>query len=811
MKTETTSASARHRLEATARTAPEALIERRGHDPLPAAETIGIEAQTDGRFAASFSLHLDGVQRKAESPGEALFDAAILEHLLATPEPGERLQLRYRWHPADFAPELAFQVNGVAVADDREAARRKAQGFRMRVSAMLNGRHDCRFSPATPNSGEAKAHRAQVTFPGLLLSLQRRRPASVPAASFSSILLPSLSFTEARVPFLRALASSPLGLDVVLTIEPARFDSATSDALATAVQLLRLDRAEVMAWPEHRRLHVEELDLWRDHLGDTLRRWLLVPRGTRLAVAFESSRMISDATLGLLARSLFRGRLVAIDRSPARPDVSDNLACTLVLADCLHETATFPALLPLAGSPGQAALPVHLPEPVEALPRSGLVLGEVNCRDVCLTEEDRNRHLYLLGATGCGKSTVLLNLIRQDMEAGHGVCVIDPHGDLFSACLDAVPAHRADQVVMLDVGDYDHAVGLNMLESGGRHAALQRSFIANEMIKIFDRLYDMRIAGGPIFEQYTRAALGLLMESSIQGLTLCEVPTIFEDSRIRSKLIERCTNESVKRFWLHQAHTARGDGSLENMAPYITSKFNQFTHNALIRPIIGQSRSTIEFRQVMDSRGILLVNLSKGLLGEMDSALLGMLILGKIFSASLARAELPASRRMPFALYVDEFQNFATETMGMLLAESRKYGVRLTLANQSLAQIDRPGNGGSIASSVLANVGTIMAMRLGNVDAERLNPLFAPELTAREMVYLPDYRAAVRLLNAGRPMRPFVLNTTASEPVAAAMSREVTQIVRENYRTHYSRDVDAVENAIRARHRHLEACATRSP
>jgi hypothetical protein len=438
---------------------------------------------------------------------------------------------------------------------------------------------------------------------------------------------------------------------------------------------------------------------------------------------------------------------------------------TLILADCLHEAETLPELLPAAGSLGAIPLPHHYPEPLEALPRSGLVLGTVDRHEVRLPEIDRDRHLYVIGATGCGKSTVLLNLIRQDMDAGHGVCVIDPHGDLFAGCLNAVPPHRAHQVVMIDVGDYNRAAGLNLLEAGGPHAALQRSFIANELMKIFDRLYDLRITGGPMFEQYARGALGLLMDSEIPGLTLCEVPAVFEDADIRENLIHRCTSESVKRFWLYQAQCARGEASLENMAPYITSKFNQFTHNALIRPIIGQSRSTLNFREIMDGRGILLVNLSKGLLGELDSSLLGMLIIGKIFSAALGRAQLPASQRVPFALYIDEFQNFATETMGMLLAESRKYGVRLTLANQSLAQIEAGIRGGSIASTVLANVGTTMAMRLGNLDAERLGPLLSPEISPEEMVYLPNYHAAVRLLHAGRPMRPFVLNTPPHQPV----------------------------------------------
>lgn len=811
MRSETLATAIRNPREATPDGMPEACIKSRDQGNRLTREMIGVEPQADGGFEASFSLQLAGIHAKALDRGTALLDAAILEHLFTVPEAGERMELRYHWQPENFAPELTFRVRGVTTGDDRTTAIRNVVRLFVRMSAMLRSRRDCKFTSVTPQASQPAPHRARVTFPGLLVSLQRRPVALRPDSGFSSILLPSLSFTEARVPFWRALTSCPFGLDVVLTIEPARVDAAGTQALAAAIQLLRLQRAEVMIWPEHRPLHVEERDLWRAHIERTMRRWLQLPRGMRLAIAFESPQAVPDASLGLLARTLFQGRAVAVERADAQREMPQNTAQTLVLADCVHETASLPELLPTVECLGAIPLPQHFPEPVEALPESGLVLGEVGDHPVCLSDNDRNRHLYVVGATGCGKSTVLLNLIQQDMAAGHGVCVIDPHGDLFAECLKAVPAHRADQVVMIDVGDYDFAAGLNLLETTGPRVALQRSFIANEMIKIFDRLYDMRIAGGPIFEQYTRAALALLMDSEFSGLTLCEVPTIFEDKRIRSRLIERCTNESVKRFWLHQAQCAGGETSLDNIAPYITSKFNQFTHNALIRPIIGQSRSTIRFREVMDSRGILLVNLSKGLLGEMDSALLGMLIIGKIFGAALGRTELPPSERAPFALYVDEFQNFATETMGMLLAESRKYGVQLTLANQSLAQIENSGQRGSIASSVLANVGTMIAMRLGNLDAERLNPLFSPEISRQDMTYLPDFHAAVRLLHAGRPMRPFVMNTLPNQPQSAAVSSEVERTVRENYRQQHSKAVTAVANEISERHQNLKASESQQP
>jgi hypothetical protein len=272
-------------------------------------------------------------------------------------------------------------------------------------------------------------------------------------------------------------------------------------------------------------------------------------------------------------------------------------------------------------------------------------------------------------------------------------------------------------------------------------------------------LYDLRIAGGPVFEQYMRGALLLALDNEIPGATLMDIPLLFEDKDYRMWLLEHCRNSHVVKFWRNQAERTMGEYSLANMAPYITSKLNQFTTNALLRPIIGQSRSTIDFREVIDSRKVLLVNLSKGRVGELDSRLLGMLILGKIFKAAISRVEIDADRRIPFYLYIDEAGNFVTDTVAYLLSESRKFGLSLTLANQNLSQLESHYGRQSILDSVLTNAGNFLLFRTGISDAGRVEALVHPELKAEDLQELADYHASARLFLESRLCRPFVLRT----------------------------------------------------
>jgi hypothetical protein len=348
--------------------------------------------------------------------------------------------------------------------------------------------------------------------------------------------------------------------------------------------------------------------------------------------------------------------------------------------------------------------------------------------------------------------------------------------------LKAIPRQRARDVVLVDPCDFEHSVGINFLECKGPNKQVQMNFIVNEMVKIFDRLYDLSKTGGPMFEQYMRNALFLVMESKLSEPTLMDIPMVFEDDDFRRFLKRSCRNPIVESFWGRQAELVRGEASLENIAPYITCKLNQFTTNALLRPIIGQSKSTIDFRGLIDNRKILLVNLSKGLLGELDTQLLGMLIIGKLFCSAMGRVSLSPESRRPVFLYVDEFQNFTTDTVAHMISEARKFGIYLTLANQNMTQLQKNEGKENILETVLGNVGTILFFRLGAADAEKLETYTKPELCAQDLQYLSDFHVVGKLLSNNSPSRPFVFNTLPiSQPENSAGVGSIIKVSRKKY------------------------------
>jgi len=298
-----------------------------------------------------------------------------------------------------------------------------------------------------------------------------------------------------------------------------------------------------------------------------------------------------------------------------------------------------------------------------------------------MKEDDRLRHTYMVGKSGVGKSFLLANMAIADVLAGDGICVIDPHGDLIEDILLRVPPERAADVVVFAPADTERPLSLNLLEFDPRYPE-QKTFVINEMIGIFDKLYDLRATGGPIFEQYMRNAMLLIMSHPESGATLMEIPKVLSDPEFRQLKLRHCSDPTVVDFWVKEAEKAGGDAALANVVPYITSKLTAFISNDMMRPIIGQQKSSFELRDLMDNNKILLVSLPKGLVGEMNAYLLGMILVGKILMAALSRADQARQDRKNFYLYIDEFQNFTTSSIAQVLSEARKYGLGLTLAHQ---------------------------------------------------------------------------------------------------------------------------------
>lgn len=290
-----------------------------------------------------------------------------------------------------------------------------------------------------------------------------------------------------------------------------------------------------------------------------------------------------------------------------------------------------------------------------------------------------------------------------------------------------VPAARRADVVRMDFTDFDQLPGLNLLELKTRHPELERNFIIQDLTRILQRLYDsVPESMGPMFLMYMRNALALVMSDRQATPTLLDVPRVFSDPAYRAYLLQNCTDTDVREFWRGIAGPATGDTSLSSIAPYIVNKFIEFTQNALVRRVVGQPKSTVDPRAVMDGRKILLVNLSKGLLSELDTRFLGMLLTGRLFAAAASRADMPAANRTPFYLYIDEFQNFTNDSIAAMLAESRKYGLVLTVAHQELGQLPS-----TLRDAVLANTGSKVMFRVSCKDAETFAQYVARASTSR--------------------------------------------------------------------------------
>jgi hypothetical protein len=431
--------------------------------------------------------------------------------------------------------------------------------------------------------------------------------------------------------------------------------------------------------------------------------------------------------------------------------------------------------------------------PPENLPKQGLLLGNSVFRGeekpVYLLDDDRRRHLYVVGQTGTGKSTLLGNLIIEDIQAGKGVAIIDPHGDLVENALGFVPRERLDDVIYFDPGDLQRPLGLNMLDFNPERPE-EKTFIVNEMQSIFNKLFSQETMG-PMFEQYMRNALLLLMEDMLnEPATLIEVPRIFTDAAWRARKLERCHNAVVADFWQKEAVKAGGEASLANMTPYITSKFNNFISNDYMRPIIGQPKSAFNFREAMDSGKILLINLSKGRIGDLNASLLGLIFTGKILMAALSRVDVAnADDRRDFYLYIDEFQNFATDSISTILSEARKYRLNLTVAHQFIAQLTD-----KIRDSVFGNVGSMLSFRVGVQDAEFLEKQFTPAFDRNDLVNIDNLNAYAKLLIGGQTARPFNMKIPGTS--WGGGDKELAHKLKEYSRVKYGQDRQVVEDDI---------------
>ena len=450
--------------------------------------------------------------------------------------------------------------------------------------------------------------------------------------------------------------------------------------------------------------------------------------------------------------------------------------------------------LPIPGRDGVPGLKVIEAKPVAPPPKlaaRGTVIGQSIARihgvPVRITQavDDRRRHMYIVGKTGTGKSTLIKNMALQDIEAGRGVCVIDPHGDLIEDLLERIPEQRIRDTILFDPADEDHPIGLNLLQA---ESESEKQRIVNEFLGLLVRMYDPGDMGivGPRFQHNVRNAM--LTAMAVEGSTLIEVVRALTDiDFVRNSLLPYVKDPLVRNYWTKQiANTS--DFHKSEVLDYIVSKFSRFVGDSRVRNIIGQRETTLDFRQVMDYQQILLVNLSKGKIGPESAQFLGLLMVQSLLITALSRADLPATQRPDFFLYVDEFQNFATDLFGIMLSEGRKYGIALTVANQYLTQL-----GPAVRDAVFGNMGSVIAFRLGTADAIALAPELYPVFNGDDLLNLPKFTACVKLLVDGTAARPFTMETLADTRPPAPQRAEA---VRTYSRQLYGRDVAQVSEDV---------------
>ncbi len=393
--------------------------------------------------------------------------------------------------------------------------------------------------------------------------------------------------------------------------------------------------------------------------------------------------------------------------------------------------------------------------------------------------DDRRRHIYLVGKTGMGKTEMVLNMAIQDIQAGRGLGFVDPHGEAAERLLDFVPSNRINDVVYFNPADLDFPIAFNVMEKvDPEHRHLVASGLMGVFKKIWPDVWSARM------EYILNNAILALLE--YPGTTLLGVNRMLADPDYRKKIIDKVTDPVVKSFWVNEFARYTQRYEVEATAA-IQNKVGQFISNPLIRNIIGQVKSSIDMRKVMDEGKILIANISKGKIGEDNSRLLGALVITKLQLAAMSRVDLPEEKRRDFYLYVDEFQNFATDAFITILSEARKYRLCLTLANQYLAQLEEmtpTGKSTKVRDAIFGNVGTIVVFRVGAEDAEFLEREFLPEFKANDLVNLGKYNIYLKLMIDGLAGRPFSAQTLAPFPIPEKSNRQkIINVSRERYGT----------------------------
>ncbi|NCP67899.1 type IV secretion system DNA-binding domain-containing protein [bacterium] len=431
------------------------------------------------------------------------------------------------------------------------------------------------------------------------------------------------------------------------------------------------------------------------------------------------------------------------------------------------------------------------------IPKEGLLLGHNTYRGrtvpIYMKRDDRFRHFYVIGQTGTGKSSIFQTMIRQDMQNGDGLCVVDPHGSLVEDLLPFVPKERVDDVIIFDPSDLERPMGLNLLEAETEE---ERDMVAMDAMNMMIKLFDEETFGPRIQDYFRNGVLTLMADPN--GGAITDIMRLFTDDAFQRTKVKHLTNPVVKSFWTNQM-AKTGAREKQEIIPYFAAKFGQFYTNGMIRNIIGQTKSSFNFSDVMDSKKILFMNLSKGMTGDFNSKLLGLIIVSKIQTAALRRQKQTKGARTDFFLYIDEFQNYVTDSIESILSEARKYRLSLNVAHQYMSQIDTSGQkkGVNLKDAILGNVGTMMCYKIGAQDAEVMAKEMAPTFTDQDLVNVDKYKAVMKLSIDTQPSKPFSI--TPANPYLEAGNPDMATALKQISRLTHGRSKKFVEKEIFAR------------
>lgn len=426
------------------------------------------------------------------------------------------------------------------------------------------------------------------------------------------------------------------------------------------------------------------------------------------------------------------------------------------------------------------------------LPKEGLLLGHNHFRGVTteirMKRQDRFRHFYVIGQTGTGKSSIFQIMIRQDLRNNDGLAIIDPHGSLIDTTLPFIPRSRADDVIYFNPSDQTRPMGLNLLEAESDD---EKELVALDSMNIMIKLFGDEIFGPRIQDYFRNGCLTLMAHP--EGGTMVDIVRLFTDDDFQKERVSYVKNPVVKSFWFDQM-AKTGAREKQEIIPYFAAKFGQFITNTMMRNILGQTKSAFDFMDVMQSKKILLMNLSKGEVGDINSKLLGLMIVSKLQMAALRRQRIPEKERTDFFMYIDEFQNYITDSIESILSEARKYRLSLNMAHQYIAQLEGQDGKSKVKDAVFGNVGTMMCYKIGATDAEYMNKEMAPTFTAQDLINLDAFKGVIKLAIDGQPSVPFSISVPL--PWLEKGDEKVGEAIKQLSRLKFGRDREFVEREI---------------